>query len=63
MLCGIPIVITIKDVSNNTFRVFLSKIYFYVFTGEVINNTKKEKYNHLLSIMESTRELEHMLFR
>ena len=35
--------ITIKDDSNNTFRVFLSKIYFNVFTDEDINDINNEK--------------------
>ena len=40
--------ITIKDDSNNTFRVFLSKIYFNVFTDEDINDINKEKIKLLI---------------
>jgi hypothetical protein len=40
-------VITIKDDSNNTFRVFLSKVYFNVFTDD-INDINKEKIKLLI---------------
>jgi len=46
---GQSIVIKIKDNSNNTFRVFLSKIYFNVFTDEDINDINKEKIKLLIA--------------
>jgi len=45
---GQSIAITIKDDSNNTFRVFLSKIYLIVLTDEGINDINKEKIKLLI---------------
>jgi len=46
---GQSIAITIKDDSNNTFRVFLSKIYLIVLTDEGINDINKEKIKLLIA--------------